>query len=216
MPSEHHNLNRAEWLEVLSGMVEAWRAEDSEDEEVHAMSREELATFLDLCPEQWLVFFWFLAATGLRISEAVALQWRHLQLDGSCPHVKVRRALVKGNMGPPKSRYGRREVPLDHALVLALRDCHKATEWPGAEDPVFPASNGACLDAENLRRRVLKPIRGRRACRGLGSTPSATPARRYCSQRAGTLSRCRGARPPLRGVHTRATYTCSMGTSVGR
>jgi integrase len=64
-------------------------AEDTEDEEVHSMSREELATFLDLCPEQWRVFFWFLAATGLRISEAVALQWRHLQLDGSCPHVKA-------------------------------------------------------------------------------------------------------------------------------
>jgi integrase len=143
-------------------------AEDSEDEEVHAMSREELATFLDLCPEQWRVFFWFLAATGLRISEAVALQWRHLQLDGSCPHVKVRRALVKGNMGPPKSRYGRREVPLDHALVLALCDCHKATEWPSAEDPVFPASNGACLDAENLRRRVLKPIRGEACLPWLG------------------------------------------------
>jgi integrase len=143
-------------------------AEDSEDEEVHAMSREELATFLDLCPEQWRVFFWLLAATGLRISEAVALQWRHLQLDGSCPHVKVRRALVKGRMGPPKSRYGRREVPLDHALVLALRDRHKATEWPGVEDPVFPASNGACLDAENLRRRVLKPIRGEACLPWLG------------------------------------------------
>jgi integrase len=143
-------------------------AEDTEDEEVHAMSREELATFLDLCPEQWRVFFWFLAATGLRISEAVALQWRHLQLDGSCPHVKVRRAFVKGRMGPPKSRYGRREVPLDHVLVLALRDRHKATEWPGAEDPVFPASNGACLDAENLRRRVLKPIRGEACLPWLG------------------------------------------------
>jgi integrase len=142
--------------------------EDTEDEEVHSMSREELATFLDLCPEQWRVFFWFLAATGLRISEAVALQWRHLQLDGSCPHVKVRRALVKGCMGPPKSRYGRREVPLDHVMVLALRDRHKAAEWPSAEDPVFPASNGACLDAENLRRRVLKPIRGEACLPWLG------------------------------------------------
>lgn len=134
-------------------------AENAEDEEVHAMSRDELTTFLDLCPEQWRVFFWFLAATGLRISEAVALQWRHLHLDGSAPHVKVRRALVKGRIGPPKSRYGRRDVPLDHTLVTALRAQHSSTQWAGSQDPVFPASNGAHLDAENLRRRVLKPLR---------------------------------------------------------
>jgi integrase len=59
-------------------------------------------------------------------------------------------------------------ITLDHALVLALCDCHKATEWPSAEDPVFPASNGACLDAENLRRRVLKPIRGEACLPWLG------------------------------------------------
>ncbi len=134
-------------------------AEDSEDDEIRTMSREELATFLECCPERWRVFFWFLAATGLRISETVALQWRHLELDGPSPHVKVRRALVKGRMGPPKTRYGRREVPLDHVLASALRDRRRTTEWPDAENPVFPASNGAYLDAENVRRRVLKPIR---------------------------------------------------------
>jgi len=40
---------------------------------------------------QWHLFFWFLAATGVRISEAIALQWRHLALDAPVPHVKVRR-----------------------------------------------------------------------------------------------------------------------------
>jgi integrase len=134
-------------------------AEGSEGEEVRALSRDELATILELFPARWRLFFTFLAATGLRISEAVALQWRHLELDGDTPHVKLRRALVKGSMGPLKSRYARREVPLDFSLVLALRELHKATEWPGDEDPVFPAATGGCLDAENLRRRVLKPTR---------------------------------------------------------
>ncbi len=134
-------------------------AEDAEDDEVRALSRDELATLLETFPDRWRLFFELLAATGLRISEAVALQWRHLELDGPT-HVKLRRALVKGQMGPLKSRYARRDVPLDHALVLALRDHHKATEWPGDEDPVFPAEGGGYLDAENLRRRVLKPTRG--------------------------------------------------------
>jgi integrase len=134
-------------------------AEEAEEEEVRSMSREELATLLALFPERWRLFFWFLAATGVRISEAVALQWRHVELDGSTPHVKVRRALVKGRMGPPKSRYGRRDIPLDHALVLALRERRSQSEWPRDEDPVFTAVNGSPLTAENVFRRVLQPAR---------------------------------------------------------
>jgi len=131
--------------------------EDSEVEEAKAMSRDELATLLDLIPGDWQVFFRLLAASGLRVSEALALQWRHLELHGSRPHVKVRRAIVKGRVGPPKSRHGRREVPLDHALVAALRERRRSSEWSSHEDLVFPAGNGAVMSQGNLRRRVLKP-----------------------------------------------------------
>lgn len=134
-------------------------AEDSENEDVRAMSTKDLATLLELTPERWRVFFTFLASTGLRISEAVALQWRHLELDGSTPHVSVRRAYVRGRMGPPKSRHSRREIPLDQAFALALRQLRKDSEWPGDDDLVWPASNGALMSQGNLRRRVLKPVR---------------------------------------------------------
>jgi integrase len=132
---------------------------EPEEQEVKAMSRDELATLLALLPERWTPFFTFLASTGLRISEAIALEWRHLELDGSRPHAKVRRALVKGRMGPSKSRHGRREVPRDHALVLALRERRRGSDWPGDEDLVFPAGNGVPLRPSNLHRRVLKPTR---------------------------------------------------------
>ena len=49
------------------------------------MSRDELAEMLALVPDQWHLFFWFLVATGVRISEVVALQWRHLELDAPVP-----------------------------------------------------------------------------------------------------------------------------------
>jgi integrase len=127
------------------------------DEEVRALGRGELATLLQLLPARWRTFFWLLAATGLRVSEAIALQWRHLDLDGSSPHVKVRRGFVRGRMEPPKSRHGWREVPLEHALVLALREHRRTSEWPGEEDLAFPAGNGAVMSPGNLRRRVLKP-----------------------------------------------------------
>jgi integrase len=130
-----------------------------EDEEVRVMNEEELRALLKQFPEQWRLFFWFLAATGLRISEAIAVQWRHLQLDGSTPHVKVRRGVVRGKLGPPKSRHARRDVPLPSGLVLALRERRKETERPGDDDLAFPAGNGAYLHVGNLRRRVLKPAR---------------------------------------------------------
>jgi integrase len=77
-------------------------ADDSEEDEVKAMTREELSTLLASLPEKWSLFFWLLAVTGLRISEAVGLQWRHVELEGDSPHVKVRRGVVRGKLGPPK------------------------------------------------------------------------------------------------------------------
>jgi integrase len=134
-------------------------AADMEDDDVKAMSRDELSTLLDTFPDCWRLFFWFLAATGVRISEAVALQWRHVELDGPRPHIKVRRALVKGRMGPPKSRYGRREIPIDARLADALRNASNASKWPCETDPVFPSLVGSCLDSQKLRNRVLNPAR---------------------------------------------------------
>ena len=122
-----------------------------------ALTSDQLATFLAIVDTRHRVLFRLLASTGLRISEALALQWRHLQLDGDRPHVKVRRAIVKGVMGPPKSKHGRREVPLSADLVTALRAHRTASEWPGATDLVFTAIGGGVVDQSNLRRRALVP-----------------------------------------------------------
>jgi integrase len=126
-------------------------------EDVRALSREELSVFLAVVHPRHRLFFRLLAATGLRVSEIVALQWQHVALDGSGPHVKVRRAIVHGKPGVPKTRHSRREVPLDAELVRALGQARRDSEWPGDDDPVFCSMNGTPLQADNLRRRVLKP-----------------------------------------------------------
>ena len=81
---------------------------------MRALTREQLATFLRLVPARHRLMFRFLAATGLRFSELCGLQWRHLHLDGGTSYVKVRRAVVRGRVEPPKTRHWRREVPLPH------------------------------------------------------------------------------------------------------
>lgn len=98
------------------------------------------------------LLFEFLASTGLRWSEVVALKWGDLVLDGDSPRVKVRRALVRGRLKPPKSRHARRDVPLSPALVSKLR------ERRGDRDAlVFATRKGTPLHYSNVRRRVLRP-----------------------------------------------------------
>jgi integrase len=133
------------------------QVQDNDGEEVRALSAEQLATVLAVVHPRHRLMFRFLAATGLRVSELVALQWRHLRLDGSEPCVRVRRALVRGREQPPKSRHGRRDVPLSPTLVDDLRAARRESEWPCDEDLVFPSLNGTPLLVENLRRRVLRP-----------------------------------------------------------
>jgi integrase len=131
-------------------------AEAADDEDVRALNREQLATLLGLIPAKHRLFFRLLSATGMRISEAIALQWQHVQLDGDRPHVKVRRALVRKRMGLPKSKHARRDVPIPATLVDALR-AHAEATGGEPEGLVFTAANGAPLNVSNLRRRVLKP-----------------------------------------------------------
>ena len=131
--------------------------EDLDRDPVRAFTREQLRLLLELVPARHRVMFRMLAVTGLRISELVALQWRHLVLDGSAPHVRVRRACVDGEVHPPKSKYGRRDVPLPHDVVVDLRTHRRTSEWPGDEDLVFPSLAGTFLLQGNVRRRVLAP-----------------------------------------------------------
>jgi integrase len=148
--------------------------EHPDEPETRALSREQLAAFLDVVHPRHRLLFRLLASTGLRVSEAFALSWRDLHLEGSAPRVKVRRALAKPTRRdreeasrdggalrpqfvPPKSRHGTRSVPLDHELVAELRQRRRETEWPGDDDLVFTATNGAPLRPENVFRRVLKP-----------------------------------------------------------
>jgi integrase len=106
-------------------------------------------------PEPYRLLLLLLAATGLRVSETIGLQWKHLHLDGSSPHLKIRRAIVGRVVGPPKSRYGRRDVPLPHEVVVDLRRLHKTTEWPRPDDPVFASSAGTPWWPENVRKQIV-------------------------------------------------------------
>jgi integrase len=85
------------------------------------LTRAELVRLLDEVPGKWRSLFELIAATGLRISEAIGLRWSDLVLDGPAPHLQVRRAIVKGATVAPKSRHGTRLIPLTPELAATLR-----------------------------------------------------------------------------------------------
>jgi integrase len=129
-----------------------------EEEKIKVFSREQLAALLAMAPEPHRLLFEVLASCGLRISEAIALQRLHLQIDDSAPEVCVRRAMVKGRIEPPKTKYGRREVRLPASLVYRLRAHLAALEDQDSTALVFTNREGNPIEPNNLRRRALKPL----------------------------------------------------------
>jgi integrase len=104
------------------------------------------------------LMFELLAATGVRRSELLAFEGRHLVLAGERPLVRIRqRARVqKGRgmvVGPLKSRHARRDLPIP--LALADRLAARRT----SDDALVFASplTGRPYDPRHLELRVLSP-----------------------------------------------------------
>ncbi len=77
------------------------------------------------------------AATGLRISEILALRWSDIDKAHSC--IRVTRAYLYGKFGPPKSKASKKPVPLHPLLANALDDWRKETPYSADYDFVFPS-----------------------------------------------------------------------------
>ena len=65
---------------------------------------------------------------------------------------------MRGKLHPPKSRHGRRNVPLGAALVFDLRRHRSESEWPGDDDLVFVSEAGTPLHHSNMHGRILRPV----------------------------------------------------------
>jgi integrase len=146
------------------------RQQATEVEHVNSWSRQEVATLLVMARELNPDFFpllAFLLYTGARRSEALGLRWG--DVDFSAGRILIRRALVRGRLGTPKSGKAR-SVVLSPALAAILEDllserraaCLKG-RWPEVPEFVFCSLNGGLLDERNvtrswqrLRRRLQK------------------------------------------------------------
>jgi integrase len=132
-------------------------AHDEAMDDVKALSRDQLAALIMMVPTSSRLLVEVIASTGLRISEAIALQRADLMLHGERPSLRVRRAIVKGTVCAPKSKYGRRTVLIPLGLADRLSD-HIARLDPRHDRLLFTSQRGTPLDLDNLRKRMLKPL----------------------------------------------------------
>jgi integrase len=125
-----------------------------EFDERRFLTRAQLAALLAEVPDPWRPFFELLATTGLRISEAIALRVMDTDLDTDQPRLHVRRAIVSGQLTGPKSRHGRRTIPINEHVAARLR-----LVAAGRRDTelLFVGAQGAALRPGNVRYRVMIP-----------------------------------------------------------
>jgi integrase len=121
--------------------------EPEEEEKAKALSEEEAARLVGEAAPEWRLLVAFLIETGLRPSEALALRWRDLDLGRR--RVKVRRSVNRGRVGPPKTRFGRRDVPISPDMGKALFPRQR-----GADAPVFARPTGEPIKREAAYRAV--------------------------------------------------------------
>jgi integrase len=98
------------------------RSEEGEQQQkISFLTREEVAVLLNTCSEHFPVhspLILLLVRTGMRIGEALALQWGDLDFQGR--FAEVRRTLRKGRLSTPKSNKSRR-VDLSQQLTETLK-----------------------------------------------------------------------------------------------
>src|SRR5205807_5364849 len=97
-----------------------------------------------------------LAGTGMRLGEALGLQWD--DVDDAALKIHVQRAISGGRVEMPKSGHGR-DVDLSEALALVLRRVRmrraermKRYKWKTLPSWLFCTRSGEPLDAHNVRK----------------------------------------------------------------
>src|SRR5207245_1784664 len=127
--------------------------EKTRQEEVKVMTREQAAAFLTAArnapsayERRYYPLFLVLARTGMRLGEALALQWDDVQL--AAKEIRVARALSGGRIETPKSGHGRTvDMSEQLAKVLLRLQIQRKTEalkrsWPRIPEWVFCTEAG--------------------------------------------------------------------------
>jgi integrase len=120
-----------------------------------SLTEDELAGMIAAADPEWRLLVRFLAETGLRIGELIALLWSDVDLEAR--RVRVKRRMLEGTIDLPKSHYGIRTVPLARQMAADLAEYRAMSLYPADGDLAFPTRRGTHIHPSNLSHRVIKP-----------------------------------------------------------
>jgi integrase len=129
-----------------------------EREEMRFLAPGEVATLADTIDRRYRALVYLGGYGGLRIGEMLGLRASRVDLLRGSVDVCENLVDVSGHLhfGPPKTRAGRRVVPLPRIAVDALHEHLTALE-AGPGDLVFRAAEGGPVRLAGWRRRYWKP-----------------------------------------------------------
>lgn len=111
------------------------------------LTPEQVRAIAEKLEEPYTTLVLFLAASGLRIGEAVALRWS--DFNGNVVHVQ--RRILDGELDTVKSRTSERALPIEPALLERMKQLGEA-EW------VFRSRAGTPVNPGNALRRYVQPV----------------------------------------------------------
>jgi integrase len=114
----------------------------------NVLTPEQVTAIAGELEEPYATLIIFLALTGLRIGEAVAVQWA--DFDGEV--LKVQRRIYEGKADTLKTDKSNRSLPIPAALLTRLKTLASESEW------VFTAGNGSPVNPGNALRRYVQPV----------------------------------------------------------
>lgn len=119
-------------------------------------TKSEIRTLIAKVPEKHKPLILTAIFTGMRMSELRGLTWEHVDLEKRI--IRVRQRVDRWNeMGPPKSRAGRRDIPMTplvHETLIDWKKCCPA----GPLGLVFPNGKGNVETHANIYNRIFKPL----------------------------------------------------------
>ena len=115
------------------------------------LTDEEMAALLGASDGRYHALIALLLFSGLRISEALGLVWRDIDLTSG--HLRVRHQLSRdGKRARLKTAGARRDVVVIDSLARILRQHRLASPHSRAGSPVFATTSGTSLSARNAGR----------------------------------------------------------------
>jgi integrase len=140
------------------------RQDQQQVEEIEVFTPDELTRLLATTEAQYpdhYPFILCLARTGMRLGEAMALQWR--DIDWTSRVILVRRSIRRGTTKVPKNGKSRRvDMSQQLAAVLqgwkSLQEANAVVDGTAMPESVFPSMLGSTAAADGFRQHVWAAI----------------------------------------------------------